>query len=54
MPRHYAAPKLRRCATRFPLPRQKPMGGPTWTPYELDTLSLLAGDVPWPALPLTY
>jgi hypothetical protein len=30
------------------------MGGPTWTPYELDTLSLLAGDVPWPALPQTY
>ena len=30
------------------------MGGATWTPYELDTLSLLAGDVPWPALPQTY
>jgi len=30
------------------------MGGPAWTPYELDTLSLLAGDVPWPALPQTY
>ena len=30
------------------------MGGPTWTPYELDTLCLLAGDVPWPALPQTY
>ena len=30
------------------------MGGPTWTPYELDTLELLAGDVPWPALPQTY
>lgn len=30
------------------------MGGATWTPYELDTLELLAGDVPWPALPQTY
>ena len=30
------------------------MGGKVWTPYELDTLTLLAGDVPWPALPQTY
>jgi DNA-binding transcriptional MerR regulator len=30
------------------------MGGKVWTPFELDTLSLLAGDVPWPALPQTY
>jgi DNA-binding transcriptional MerR regulator len=30
------------------------MGGKVWSTYELDTLSLLAGDVPWPALPQTY
>ena len=30
------------------------MGGKVWTTEELDTLSLLAGDVPWPALPQTY
>lgn len=30
------------------------MGGKVWSSEELDTLSLLAGDVPWPALPQTY
>ena len=30
------------------------MGGKVWTTEELDILSLLAGDVPWPALPQTY
>ena len=30
------------------------MGGKVWTTEELDTLELLAGDVPWPALPQTY
>jgi len=30
------------------------MGGKVWSTDELDTLSLLAGDVPWPALPQTY
>jgi DNA-binding transcriptional MerR regulator len=30
------------------------MGGKAWSSEELDTLSLLAGDVPWPALPQTY
>lgn len=30
------------------------MGGKVWSTEELDTLSLLAGDVPWPALPQTY
>jgi hypothetical protein len=27
------------------------MGGKVWSSEELDTLELLAGDVPWPALP---
>lgn len=30
------------------------MGGKVWSANELDTLTLLAGDVPWPALPQTY
>jgi DNA-binding transcriptional MerR regulator len=30
------------------------MGGKVWSSEELDTLELLAGDVPWPALPQTY
>ena len=30
------------------------MGGKVWSSEELDILSLLAGDVPWPALPQTY
>ena len=30
------------------------MGGKVWSSEELDTLCLLAGDVPWPALPQTY
>jgi hypothetical protein len=30
------------------------MGGKVWTPEELSILELLAGDVPWPALPQTY
>jgi DNA-binding transcriptional MerR regulator len=30
------------------------MGGKVWSSEELDTLSLLAGDVPWPALPDIY
>lgn len=30
------------------------MGGKVWTTYELDTLCLLAGDVPWPVLPQIY
>jgi hypothetical protein len=30
------------------------MGGKVWSSEELDTLSLLAGDVPWPALPQIY
>jgi hypothetical protein len=30
------------------------MGGKVWSSEELDTLSLLAGDVPWPALPQVY
>ena len=30
------------------------MGGKVWTTEELDTLELLAGDVPWPVLPQVY
>lgn len=30
------------------------MGGKVWTTDELDTLHLLAGDVPWPELPKIY
>jgi DNA-binding transcriptional MerR regulator len=30
------------------------MGGKVWSSEELTTLELLAGDVPWPALPQTY
>jgi hypothetical protein len=30
------------------------MGGKVWSSEELDTLELLAGDVPWPALPQIY
>jgi hypothetical protein len=30
------------------------MGGKVWSSEELDTLELLAGDVPWPALPQVY
>jgi hypothetical protein len=30
------------------------MGGKVWSSEELDTLELLAGDVPWPALPDVY
>lgn len=30
------------------------MGGKVWSTEELDTLELLAGDVPWPVLPQTY
>ena len=30
------------------------MGGKVWSSEELDTLYLLAGDVPWPALPQVY
>ena len=30
------------------------MGGKVWSSEELATLELLAGDVPWPALPQTY
>ena len=30
------------------------MGGKVWSSEELDTLYLLAGDVPWPALPQIY
>ena len=30
------------------------MGGKVWSSEELDTLELLTGDVPWPALPQTY
>jgi hypothetical protein len=30
------------------------MGGKVWSSEELATLELLAGDVPWPALPDTY
>jgi len=30
------------------------MGGKVWSSEELDTLYLLAGDVPWPVLPQVY
>ena len=30
------------------------MTGSPWTTHELDTLTLLAGDVPWPVLPRIY
>jgi hypothetical protein len=30
------------------------MGGKVWSSEELATLELLAGDVPWPALPQVY
>jgi hypothetical protein len=30
------------------------MGGKVWSSEELDTLELLTGDVPWPALPQIY